>query len=78
MQPIELRRCIYNRFASEAEFSRSLGWTRQRLHKITSGQKKPSLQEAYDIASVLSISIDRVACFFIPQKSPNEQPIKED
>lgn len=78
MQITKLRQCIYGMYPSEAEFSRTLGWTRQRLHKITSGEKQPSLLEAYDIATGLGISVDQMVHFFIPVESPIEHHHKEE
>lgn len=42
----ELSSLIHRRYDSEAAFARDLGWTRQRLNKLTTGVKEPDISEA--------------------------------
>ena len=61
---LKLRGLIYGKFETEAALAQQLGWTRQRLSKITNGKKVPSIYEAKEIADALSEDIETVAeCF---------------
>lgn len=68
-----LRGCIYERFESESEFARLIGWPKQRLSKITNGTKEPTVSEINQIATGLGISVGDVAAFFLGESSPNER-----
>lgn len=65
MRRMKLRSLIYGRFVNEAEFARRLGWSRQRLNKITTGAKEPNLTEVRDIALALNVPFDDVANIFL-------------
>lgn len=69
----KLRGAIYERFDSEAVFAKEIGWPRQRLNRITTGRKEPTVTEINELAAGLEISVEEVAGFFLPRKSPNEQ-----
>lgn len=73
MKVRELRSAIYGQYDSEAEFAKALGWPRQRLSKITNGQKEPNVSEINDLALGLGFSVDAIAQIFLRQKSPNGQ-----
>ena len=60
----ELRGVILARFDSESALARSLGWTRQRLNRMTQGHKKPNLSEARAICEKLEVSMEELAVFF--------------
>ena len=49
----ELRSLIYGKYDSQAEFAEALGWSKQRLSKITSGRKEPSISEVFEISKGL-------------------------
>lgn len=59
-----LRGLIYSMYESESECAKAMNWTRQRLNKITTGQKIPSLIEANELARALGTSVDTIASFF--------------
>jgi len=59
-----LRGVILTRYDSESALARSLGWTRQRLNRMTQGHKKPNLSEAKAICEKLDVSMDELAVFF--------------
>ncbi len=67
----ELRGLIYSNFNSESEFARVLGWSRQRLNKITNGIKEPNVTELNALAIPLNKSVGEMAKFFLESKSPN-------
>lgn len=64
---------IHGVYDSEAAFARELGWNKQRLNKITTGQKEPDIVEAAEIAQKLGVSLDLIADIFLNEKSPIEQ-----
>ena len=56
---------IHSKFKSEAEFARELGWSRQRLSRITNGYKVPTLFEIDYMATVLGCSFMDIADFYL-------------
>ena len=62
---------IYARYDSESAFARDLGWSRQRLNRITNGRKEPDLDEVQILANKLGQSFSDVANIFLSAKSPN-------
>lgn len=69
----ELRGLIYNKFDSESDMARFLGWPRQRLNKITNGMKEPDVKELNEIAEALEKSVGDIAKIFLQHESPNGQ-----
>lgn len=61
----ELRGLIYDKYNSEAEMARALGWSRQRLNKITNGLKEPDISELNSIAKRLEKSVGEIAQIFL-------------
>ena len=68
---LALRGMIYSKFDSEAKMAEALGWNRQKLNKITNGQKEPDLDEVRDISDILGVSFMDVAHIFLQKESPN-------
>lgn len=66
----ELNGLIHSHYSSEAELARVLHWTRQRLNRITNGDKEPTLEEVRDLANALHEPFDKVAHIFLSRKSP--------
>ncbi len=62
---------ILLKFSSEAAFARHLGWSRQRLNKITKLNKSPTVQEINDIATGLGESASDIYLIFLNQMSLN-------
>ena len=56
---------IYGRFDSQTKLAEVLGWSKQRVSKISSGKKEPTIREAYKLAEVLEIDIAKVAEVFV-------------
>lgn len=73
MKVRELRSLIYSKYDSEAQFAEQIGWPRQRLSKITNGQKEPTVVELNTIAKGLGRSVEEIAQIFLRTKSPNRQ-----
>lgn len=68
---MELRGMIYSRYPNESAMAKYMGWTKQKLNKITTGKKMPDLQETNEIAIALGKSLTDVANIFLNKKSPN-------
>ena len=62
---LALNGLIHSKFDSEAKMADALGWTRQRLNRITNGDKEPDLEEVREMASVLNESFMTVANIFL-------------
>lgn len=69
----ELRGLIYSKYNSEAEMAKIMGWTRQKVNKITNGTKEPNVDELNAFAKALDKTVGDVAQIFLRNKSPNEQ-----
>ena len=74
---LELNGLIHCHFSSEAELARVLHWPRQRLNKITNGDKEPDLGEVRDLANALEEPFDKIAFIFLNRKSPNGDTNRE-
>lgn len=72
----ELRGLIYSQYDSESEFAKAIGWPRQRINKITSGAKEPTVAELNVLAKALNKSVGDMAQIFLRYKSPNRQLFK--
>lgn len=69
----EVKKLILQKYSSEAECARRIGWDRQRLNKITTGYREPSIYELNVLAKTLGVSVSRLVPIFLALKSPNEQ-----
>lgn len=65
---LELSGMIHAKYPNESAMAKEMGWTRQKLNKITTGRKMPDLQETKEIASALDKSLSDVAEVFLKQK----------
>lgn len=68
---MELNGIIHNRFHSQSEMAKFMGWKRQRLNKILNRRMEPSLKDICSIADALKMKFEDVAYFFIPESSPS-------
>lgn len=69
----ELKNLIRTKYVTEAECARQLGWTRQKLNRITNGIKLPDVKEVNELSIALGTTVDEIAQFFLGKKSPNRQ-----
>ena len=69
----ELRGLIYGKYESESRLADDLGWPKQRLNKITNGNKEPDLEEVVALAGKLGTSVEKMVYIFLHHKSPNGQ-----
>ena len=69
----ELRSLIYGRFDSQTEFAEYLGWSKQRLSKVTSGKKEPSISEVFEISQGLGIDLPTTMRIFVQHWIPEDK-----
>jgi len=60
-----IRGLIHGKYDSESALAEYLGWSRQQLNKITTGKRKPSLEETYALAQALREDFEEVAQIFL-------------
>ena len=65
----QLNGLIHSCFESESQMALEMGWSRQRLNKITTGKKVPNLFELNDMAVALHSSIMVLAHIFLAMQS---------
>ena len=58
-------------FGTQDSFSEAIGWHRNKTSRLINGQYVPDINEAADIASLLSLSPEKYYEIFLPKKSPN-------
>jgi transcriptional regulator with XRE-family HTH domain len=68
---LALNGLIHSKFDSESKMADAMGWSRQRLNKITNGDKEPDLFDVRDISDILDVSFMTVAQIFLDLKSQN-------
>ena len=68
---LALNGLIHSKFDSESKMADAMGWSRQRLNKITNGDKEPDLFDVRDISDILDVSFMTVAQIFLDMKSQN-------
>ena len=66
----ELRSIIYGKFDSQTKFANALGWSKQRISKISSGKKEPTISETSQIAKALDLDISVIADIFVQYWEP--------
>ena len=55
---------IREKFKTDAAFALAIGWTPQKVSKLTNGEYVPKLGEAVPMSRVLDVSLDELASFF--------------
>ena len=66
----ELCSLIHLKYDSEAACARALGWSKQRLNRITNGEREPDIYEAAELAVCLETDVAHLAQIFLRYKSP--------
>lgn len=66
-----LRVLIYEKYDSESKMAETLGWSKQKLNRITNGLKEPNVQELERISQCLDKSLSEIAQIFLDYISPN-------
>ena len=72
-----LRAKIYEKFSSQAEFSRKIGWGINHINKILTGRSIPDVNDCASIAIVLGLSKDEYIDIFMPCLSPNGDKVRD-
>jgi len=62
---MQFRGLIHSKYKSESELAYAIGWKRQKLNKITTGKKVPTLSDLADLAPALSCSLEQLASYFL-------------
>lgn len=65
MRNVSLDKLIYGCFRSEANMAKRMGWSRQRLNKITTGLKTPNVNDINKMASALDTSVGNLCDIFL-------------
>jgi len=68
---LQLSSMIHAIYGSESQMAQAMGWSRQRLNRITNGKKVPDLYELDDIATALNTPFLSVAHIFLEKRSTN-------
>ena len=68
---MELKERIRNDYGTEAELARHLGWSRQKVNRITKEHHKPSIIGATQLAAALRVPVEEIIEIFLPERSPN-------
>ena len=71
---LELSGLIHRKYENEARMAEAMGWQRQRLNKITNGEKPPSLEDIDALSRALDEPVMTLVDIFLRSKSPNGQP----
>lgn len=61
----ELKKAIEEKYGTEAALARSIGWSRQRMSKLTNGKKKPDVDDVAILVKSLDLPVNTVFNFFI-------------
>lgn len=56
----KLSALIYTRYKSESACAKAMGWPRQRLNRITTGEKIPDIAELNLLANALQVPLSQV------------------
>lgn len=65
MRNVSLDKLIYGCFRSEANMAKLMGWSRQRLNKITTGLKTPNVNDINKMANALDTSVGNLCDIFL-------------
>ena len=69
----EIKAVISAHFPTESALARELGWPRQRLNKLTTGARLPTIREINDLSRELGMPVGNLVDIFLRIKSPNGQ-----
>lgn len=66
-----LRGAIYSKFKSQNEFTKSIGWSQNKIGRILKGEMIPNIEDCNAIMKVLALSMEEYISIFLPSISPN-------
>lgn len=64
MENMTVRELIRSKFKTDAAFGLAMGWTPQKVTKLTKGVYVPKIGEAAKMSQVLSVPLDELVSFF--------------
>lgn len=66
-----LRGSIYKVYKSQTEFSKDVGWSKNKIGRILNGTSIPSINDCNVLLSKLFLSDEEYKNIFLPSASPN-------
>lgn len=63
----KLKGLIYEKFATETDCAKALGWPKQKLNRITNGNSRPDVDELNALAKTLGKSVNEIIYIFLAQ-----------
>lgn len=70
-----IKKVILDRYPTESALAKELKWPRQRLNKITTGVRLPTIDETNALAQALEMPVGDLVHIFLCRKSPNGQQL---
>lgn len=70
---MELNGLIHSRYSSESQLADRLGWSRQKLNRITNGKLEPDLNDTVALSKALGVPLTQIANIFLQDVSTNGQ-----
>ena len=74
---LELNGLIHRKYGNESQMADAMGWAKQRLNKITNGEKAPSLSDIEAMSNALDEPVMTLVEIFLRAKSPIGQQASE-
>lgn len=71
----QLNEMIQKGYKSQAEMARKIGWSRQKMNKITTGRQKPDITDLNLLANALGCEVIVLLNIFLQQESTNGQQL---
>lgn len=68
---LQLSGLIHANYDNESAMAQAMGWSRQRLNRITTGKRLPDLNEVQALADALNTSFSSMAQIFLGGESTN-------
>lgn len=62
---------IHEKYDSEADCAKAMGWHRQKLNRLLRGESEPTWQDVIDLAMALDMSVEDFRPIFLPAESTN-------
>ena len=62
---------IHSKYQHESDMAKAMNWPKQRLNKITNGNKVPDLSDLEKMAKALDSSVMALVPLFLPEQSTN-------
>lgn len=67
MEPnLALKGLIYGKYGKEVTLAKALGWSKQRLNRITTGRSMPNVEELNALAVALDTPVEQLVHIFLP------------